>query len=101
MTGLAALLLTSRSGAKFTCTPSARPSIAVIRPSSYASIVSRVAPNAICGGKIVAPPRSIALGRKYPPRARSPAPYSKSLLTSSGTDRHSLQRIQFDRDLFR
>ena len=39
MTGLRGLLLTSATGAKLMCTPSARPSTAVMRPASCASCV--------------------------------------------------------------
>ena len=41
MTGLAGLLLTSSTGPKLTWIPSALPSSAVIRPTSYASVVWR------------------------------------------------------------
>ncbi len=74
MTGLRGLLLTSATGAKFTCTPIARPSTAVMRPASNASRSSPVAPSAIARGKRVAP------------AIRMPAPYSKSAVASSGTD---------------
>ena len=76
MTGFAGLLLTSSTGPNATCTPSARPSSAVTRPSPYASAESREAPSAICIGKFVAPPSGIAFGTNHASLARKPTPVS-------------------------
>ena len=76
ITGLRALLFTSATGAKFTCTPSARDSIAVIRASSRTSRAASapaIAPIAICRGNAVAP------------AMRNPTPVSKSAVFRSGT----------------
>ena len=72
MIGLAALLLTSATGAKSRWMPTARPSIAVIRPISYASNSRPVAATPILVGKAV------------PPLNRMAVPPSRSDATSSG-----------------
>ena len=84
MTGLSGLLLTSSTGAKGRWTPTARASVAVTRPISWARRSSPVAPTAINDGNRVAPPNSMLLGRKTAPRMRKPAPLSRSAPTSSG-----------------
>ena len=55
-----------------------------------------VLPIAISGGNTTAPPRSIALGMKYPPRALNPAPASRSAPKTSGTDAISWSALSFD-----
>jgi hypothetical protein len=55
ITGLRGLLFTSATGAKLTCTPSARDSTPVMRAASRTSAASPAAPNAIARGKRVAP----------------------------------------------
>ena len=76
MTGLRGLLFTSATGAKFTCTPSARASVPVIRASARtrrSPSPPGIAPMAICLGNVVAP------------KMRNPTPVSKSAELSSGT----------------
>ena len=63
MMGFSGLELTSRTGAKFRWTPSARASTAVMRPYSYANAGSPIAPKAIVGGKLVPPPCGSSVGR--------------------------------------
>ena len=85
MMGLSGLELTSSTGAKFRCTPTARASRAVTRPTSYASAASPMAPSAITGGNDVPPPRGSRCGSVYPPSMRIPGPLSMSVVTRSGT----------------
>ena len=66
MIGLSGLLLTSASGKKSHCTPSARASFAVISPSMRASFGSRDAVKAIACGKTV-----VASMRIEAPRSKS------------------------------
>ena len=89
MIGLAGLLLTSATGAKARCMPTARPSSAVIRPISYAALSLPVAPTPILGGNSV------------PPLSRRLVPPSKSEATSSGSARALLQPVELGRDVER
>jgi len=84
ITGLRGLLFTSATGAKFTGTPSARDSIAVMRASSRTSrsaSAPAIAPIAICRGNAVAP------------EMRKPTPVSKSAVFSSGTRESACSRF--------
>ena len=95
MIGLSGLLLTSRIGANGTWMPTARASSAVIRPVSYASAGSPVAPSAMWGGNSVAPPSSRPVGTWTAPRSRKPAPASRSAPTSSGTGAAAWRLLSF------
>ncbi len=72
MIGLSGSLLTSATGAKIHGTPAARASIAVMRPTAYASAVRPVAATAI------------ACGNEVPSHSRIAVPCSKSPATSNG-----------------
>ena len=87
MTGFRGLLFTSASGAKFTWTPIARASTAVIRASSLTSRAAAspaIAPIAICRGNTVAP------------LMRKPTPASKSAVFNNGTDESACSRFTRD-----
>ena len=62
MIGLSGFEFTSRTGAKFMCTPTARASSAVIRANRSTSASVPTAPKAIVGGKLVPPPWPRRLG---------------------------------------
>ena len=81
MIGLAGLLLTSATGANARCTPTARPSSAVMRPMSYAALSLPVAPTPILGGNSV------------PPLSRRVVPPSKSDATSRGSGERCCSRL--------
>ena len=85
ITGLRGLLLTSTTGAKLTCTPSARASVAVMRPACYASDARRL-------------PAAIAIGRgnAVAPAMRNPTPDSKSAVLSSGTGDSACSRLSIE-----
>ncbi len=74
MIGLSGLLLTSATGANARCTPTARPSSAVMRPISYAALSLPVAATPILGGSGVPP-----FSRMLVPPSRSEAIRSGSL----------------------
>ena len=95
MTGFSGLLLTSRTGAKGTCTPIARASSAVTRPISYASPGSPDAPSAMSAGNRVAPPSQMLVGACTTPSNRNPAPASRSALTSRGRSDSDCSQFSF------
>ena len=72
MMGLSGLLLTSATGPKIQCTPTARASFAVMRPTVYASCERPAAATAIMCGKDV------------PSSSRIAVPRSKSAANSNG-----------------
>ena len=63
MMGFSGLLFTSSTGAKVMCTPTARASVPITRPTSRASESEPIAPSAIVGGKTVPPPSGSRCGR--------------------------------------
>ncbi len=81
MIGLSGLLLTSATGANARCTPTARPSSAVMRPISYARLSLPVAATPILGGSGV-PPLNLML-----------VPASRSDATSSGSAERCCSRL--------
>ena len=97
MTGLSGFELTSRTGEKRKWTPTARASLAVMRPYSYAKRSSPMAPKAMVGGKSVPPPCASMEGRAKDPLMRMPGPpFSKSAVTRRGISARDWSSLSFD-----
>ncbi len=81
MIGFAGLLFTSATGANARCTPTARPSSAVMRPIAYAS--ASLPPAAT----------PILVGNGVPPTKRRAVPSSRSDATRSGRRERDCSRL--------